>query len=356
MSTNHAILNTLQNFVDNQKKEQGVRPDEHPAPLEGLDDIHWNDLHLFKTVALTESFRQAAKNLGCSVNTVRARVQRLETTLGTTLFKRSHEGIALSEDGLAILDVVMEMQAFSTRLQHGTGNNIVVRRGELRISCAEGIGSYWLTPRLNDLHARLPKNIVVLDNHFDQHRIHSRDYDIRIGFAKPTDPDVIVKKLAMVHQILFASEAYLAKYGTPSSMNDVRDHRLVLLSAPGVNTDAVSLFFGEDTARHMVAGRFNTGHSLLGAISNGIGIGALPTYVGALTERLIPLMLPVNFTFELWLSFDRSSANSQPVREAINWAHRCFDPARHPWFADEFIHPSDFEARLAEERRNHQLF
>jgi DNA-binding transcriptional LysR family regulator len=356
MVANGLMLTSQQEFVDIQKKEQGVQYDEHPVLSERLNGVHWDDLQLFKTVAAAASFRQAAIKLGCSVNTVRSRVQRLEKTLCTTLFKRSREGISLSEDGLVILDLAMEMQSFSTRLELGAGNNIVVRQGELRIACSEGLGSYWLTPRLADLHARLPKNIVVLDNHFDQHQIHSRDYDIRIGFLKPTDPETIVKKLATVHQILFASETYLSRYGTPSSINDFRDHRLVLLSAPGVNSDAVNLFFGEDGARQMTAGKFNTGHSLLSAISNGLGIGALPTYTGAIAGSLVPLTIPIKFTFELWLSFDRSSANSQPVREAINWAHRCFDPARYPWFANEFIHPCNFEDRLVDERHNYPLF
>jgi DNA-binding transcriptional LysR family regulator len=355
MVTNHLVLDSRQNFVDTQKKEQGVQQLEHNVLFERLGDVHWDDLHLVKTVAVAESFRQAAIKLGCSVNTVRSRVQRLEKALGTILFKRSREGIALSEDGLVILDVAMEMQSFSTRLQRGTGNNVVVQQGEIRISCSEGIGSYWLTQRLRDLHERLPSHVVVLDNDFNQHRIHSSDYDIRIGFAKPTDPDAIVKKLATVHQMLFASEAYLARYGMPSSINDVRDHRLVLLSAPGVKSDAVSLFFGEDGARQLVAAKFNTGHSLLGAIAQGIGIGALPTYAGAISARLIPLDIPISLKFELWLSFDRSGASSLPVREAINWAHHCFDQALYPWFSDDFIHPCDFADALVNERQEHQL-
>jgi DNA-binding transcriptional LysR family regulator len=355
MVTNHLVLDSRQKFVDTQKKERGVQHLEHHGMFERLNGVHWDDLHLVKTVAVVESFRQAAIKLGCSVNTVRARVQRLENALGTTLFKRSRDGVSLSEDGLVILDVAMEMQSFSARLQRGTGNNTVVQQGELRISCSEGIGSYWLTPRLSDLHERLPKHILVLDNDFDQHRIHSSGYDIRIGFAKPTDPDAIVKKLATVHQMLFASETYVAKYGMPASINDVCDHRLVLLNAPGVKSDAANLFFGEEGARQLVAAKFNTGHSLLGAIANGIGIGALPTYAGAISARLIPLDVPVALKFELWLSFDRSGASSLPVREAINWAHRCFDQARYPWFADDFIHPRAFEDQLANERRNHQL-
>jgi DNA-binding transcriptional LysR family regulator len=355
MVTNHPVLNSRQKIVDIQKKEQGVQQVEHHVLYERLGSVHWDDLNLIKSVAAVESFRQAAAKLGCSVNTVRARVHRLEKALDTTLFKRSREGITLSEDGLVILDVAMEMQSFSSRLQRGTGNNVVVQQGELRISCSEGVGSYWLTQRLGDLHERLPNHVVVLDNHFDQNRIHSADYDIRIGFTKPTDPEAIITKLATVHQMLFTSEAYLNKYGMPASMNDLSDHRLVMLSAPGVKSEAASLFFGEDGARQLVAARFNTGHSLLGAIANGIGIGALPTYAGAISSRLIPLDVPVSLKFELWLSFDRSGASSLPVREAINWAHRCFDTARYPWFSDGFIHPRDFADQLDNERRGHQL-
>jgi DNA-binding transcriptional LysR family regulator len=355
MVINHLIIDSSQDSLAIQKNDHGVQKFEHRGHFERLDAVHWDDLHLIKSVATVNSFRQAAKKLGCSVNTVRARANRLEKALGTTLLKRSREGISLSEDGVAILGVAMEMQSFSRRLQLGAGNNVVVRQGELRISCSEGIGSYWLTPRLNGLRECVPNHIVVFDNDFDQHRIHSSDYDIRIGFAKPTDPDAIVKKVATVHQILFASEAYIAKYGIPKSMNEMRDHRLILLNAPGVNSDAFALFFGEQEGRRLITAKFNTGHSLLGAIANGMGIGALPTYVGAISQRVVPLDIPVSLKFELWLSFERSGANSQPVREALNWVQHCFDPQRYPWFADEFIHPRDFADQLANERGKHQL-
>jgi DNA-binding transcriptional LysR family regulator len=356
MIIDHLLLNSRQNFVAIQKNEQGVQQLEHNAFFERLDAVHWDDLHLIKTVATVESFRQAAVKMGCAVNTVRARIDRLEKALGTTLFKRSRDGICLSSDGLTILDVVMEMQSFSSRLQRGAGNNVVVKQGELRISCSEGLGTFWLMPRLRDLYMRLPKHVVVLHNEFDQHRIHSQDHDICIGFVKPTDPEVIVKKLATVHQILFASGDYLAERGTPLSINDAHHHRVVMHSAPGVKSDALSLFLGEEGSRQLVAAKFNTGHSLLSAIINGIGIGALPTYARAISQRLIPLDIPVRLKFDLWLSFDRSGASSQPVREAINWLHDCFDPEKHPWFGDEFIHPNDFEDRIDRERRQNRQY
>jgi DNA-binding transcriptional LysR family regulator len=356
MDTDHLLLNSRQNFVAIQKNEQGVQQLEHNGFFEHLDAVHWDDLHLIKTVAAAESFRQAAVKLGCAVNTVRARIDRLEKALGTTLFKRSRDGICLSPDGLTILNVVMEMQSFSSRLQRGAGNNIVVKQGELRISCSEGLGTFWLMPRLRDFYTRLPKHVVVLHNEFDQHRIHSREHDIRIGFVKPTDPEVIVKKLATVHQILFASEDYLAKRGAPLSIDDAHYHSMVMHSAPGVKSDVLSLFLGEESSGQLVAAKFNTSHSLLSAIINGIGIGALPTYARAISKRLVPLDIPVRLKFDLWLSFDRSGTNSRPVRETINWLHDCFDPEKYPWFGDEFIHPNDFEDRIDRERHKNQHY
>ena len=355
MVTEHIIIDSRQDFIAIQNIEQGVQSSEHNAMFERLDAVHWDDLHLFKTVAAVDSFRQAAIKLGSSVNTVRARVARLEGALGTILFKRSHSGISPSPEGLAMLEIAIEMQSFSSRMQRGKGNNVVVQEGELRISCSEGLGTFWLTPRLHDLRERIPDHIIALHNEFDQHRIHSRAHDICIGFAKPTSPDVIIKKLATVHQMLFASEEYLAKHGMPSSINETRQHRFVLQSAPGVKSDAIGLFLGEDGASQLVAAKFNTGNSLLCAIANGIGIGALPTYAGAISKNLVPLDVPVWLKFDLWLSFDRSGVSSRPVREAINWLKGCFNSESYPWFADDFIHPSNFADQLAAElsNRNH---
>lgn len=346
MVTKHLILDSGQKIGAIQNLERGVHLLEHRPVFNRLDLIHWDDLHLFRTVAAASSFRQAAVKLKTSVNTVRARVTRLEQSLGTILFARSRDGISLTADGIAILEVALEMQSLSSRLQSGAGNNVVVQQGELRISCSEGLGEFWLTPKLAELQDRLPGHIVSLQNDFDQNRIHSREYDICIGFAKPIDNDTIVTKLATLHLMMFASEQYLAKFGTPTSINDASDHRFILQNAPGVHSDVIDLFIGEDAAKRLVMAKVNTSHSLYWAIVNGVGIGALPTYARSISKRVRPLDLPIHLKFELWLSFDRSVQASQPVREAIDWLRGCFDPNLYPWFADDFIHPDNFEDKL----------
>lgn len=343
----HLVLGSGQKNVAIQNSERPVQLIEQGLANVNLDAVNWDDLHLFKIVAASASFRQAAKKLSISVNTLRARVSRLETTLGAILFSRSRDGIALSSDGLAILDVAIEMQTLTSSIKTGSGDNIVVEQGELRICCSEGLGEFWLTPKLGALQDRLPDHIVSLQNDFDQNRIHSREYDVRVGFIKPTDQEMIVRKLATLHMMMFASEQYLAKFGVPISINDAEGHRFILQNAPGIHSEIIKYFVGSEVTKRLTITKVNTSHSLYWAIVNGAGIGVLPTYARSISKRVRPLNLPIHLKFDLWLSFDRNVRNSKPVRKTIDWLNDCFDPFQYPWFAEYFIHPDDFEGKHA---------
>jgi DNA-binding transcriptional LysR family regulator len=342
MVNGHLILGRKAKAVATQDTEQGVQSIEHLRRFDRLGDVDWSDLHIFQEVASAKSFRRAASALGVSVNTVRARVARLEENLGAIVFARTHEGITLTTDGCDLLELAIEMQTATSRLQFGRGNNTVSRNGELRICCTEGIGEFWLTPRIAELQDRLPDHIVVLQNDFDQKRINTSGFDLCIGFERPSELGSIVTKLGSLHFMMYASDTYVRRFGEPISMDDATDHRIVVQSAPGLLHEAQSLFLGQDGSRKVTTTRVNTSYSLFRAVANGVGIGALPTYISSLSQQVRPLDLPVRMKFDLWLSFDPSVRKSAPVRAAIDWLYQNFDVARYPWFGDKFLHPSEF--------------
>jgi DNA-binding transcriptional LysR family regulator len=271
-------------------------------------------------------------------------LSRLESTLDTTLFARTRDGLRVTAEGRSVITVARQMRTLSSGLVHGRGNNVLVRDGEIRICASEGIGTFWLTPRLCELRQRLPDLAVTLHNDFDQSRIHSRDFDLSLGFVRPTDPDMIVSKLATLHFMLFASEAYLRERGIPQSLDDIRGHDYVEQDAPGLTPESVRLFVGEEGQEQLTAVRVNTSFSLYWAVANGAGIAALPTYMRAVSRRVRPLDLPLRMKFELWMAYDESARGSQQVRKTVEWLRSCFDADRHPWFADHFVHPDDFVA------------
>lgn len=330
-----------------QKIEQGVQGPEHLLIASSfLSEIHWNDLDLFKTVAAAGSLRKAAHRLGISVNTVRARISRLEETLKTTLFLRRREGLSLSSEGKRVLEVALEMHSLSARIHTGETKGLLARPGEFRIASSEGVGEFWLTPRLASLQERLPGLVVSLHNDFDQRRIHTERHDIALSFTRTSDPDMVVSRIATLHFALYASERYLTRFGEPRSLDEAANHRLVIQDAPGLNAESLKLFVGELEAARLAIVKVNTSYSLYWAVANGVGIGALPTYVRAISRNVRPLDLPVQLRFDLWLSYHRSARQSSEVRIAVDWLREAFDTTRYPWFSEKFIHPNQFDTLL----------
>jgi DNA-binding transcriptional LysR family regulator len=314
-----------------------------PGRLQSLlDRVRWDDLHFLHGVSQQPSIRRAARALGVSPNTIRSRINRLEKALGTSLFIRDGDGLRITAEGRAVLDVAKDMHGYSTALNFGAGNQALVREGEIRICASEGLGTFWLTPRLYELRAELPDLVVSLDSYSDQSRISPKLHDVSVGFSRPEDLDAIVTRIGFVHMIPFASKDYIRRRGNPSSLDDVDGHECIQQDADGMNYEALRFFLGSEKMAQLVSIRVGSSYSLFWAVASGIGIGALPTYIRSISSRVTPLDLPIRMKFEIWLSYNRMSRHSEPVRKTIEWLRRSFDERAYPWFAEEYLSPADF--------------
>lgn len=331
-----------------QISESGVQKNEQPELTGLFDKVNWQDLTMLRGLADAPSLRRASRTMGVSINTLRARLARLEGALGTTLFGRSRDGLKITAEGRAVLRVAQEMRLLGAGLPMAKGNNVLTSDGEIKVCVSEGVGTFWLTPRLPALKAALPDHVVTLDCFSDQARLSPDDYDIAVGFEKPSDLDAICARLATVHVMLFASDQYIRQYGLPASLDDLEGHQFIQQDSPGHRSDSISLFLTDDVVRKLVAIRVSSSFSLYWAVVNGVGIGAMPTYARTITRRVRPIDLPVRLRFELWLSYRREARESEPVRAAIQWLRTSFDAQHYPWFSDRFIHPDDFVAAQEE--------
>ncbi len=300
--------------------------------------LNWDDLNFFRSIAYEKSFRRAAAKRKLSVNTIRARIGRLEESLGMSLFGRGRDGLTLSADGMTTLNIVNEMEAMSLRLVPAHPDNISSPDGELKICCSEGIGETWLAPRLLELQRRVPVNVSFRCD-YDQSRIHSPEHDLCIGFTRPTNPDTIICKVATIHFILFASPDYLNKRAPPQTIEDLGGHCFIVHDSYGLDSNALHSLVGDDAARHVAVARMNTSHAVHQAVAAGVGIGALPSYMCEDTECVQAIGLELDLKSDLWLSFNRSTGISQPIRDSIDWLKACFRITEYPWFGEAFIRP-----------------
>src|SRR5260370_23179047 len=100
--------------------------------------------------------------------------------------------------------------------------------GELKVTTTVGIGVHWLTPRLGeflDLYPEIRFTLITTDGELD---LAMREADVAIRLRQPTQPDLIQRKLFSMHFHACASPEYLKRFGTPRSVEELDQHRLVI--------------------------------------------------------------------------------------------------------------------------------
>jgi DNA-binding transcriptional LysR family regulator len=142
-----------------------------------------------------------------------------------------------------------------------------------------------------------------------------------------------------------ASQKYLETHAAPRSLEEMSRHRLVLQVADeAAAKEAFESVFPGYAQRDLVVMKTNVSSANYWAVANGAGIGVFPTYALALGGKLTPLDVDLRWSFDIWLSYHPTSGRIPRVRHMIDWLIEAFNPAKYPWFRDEFIHPRELKA------------
>jgi DNA-binding transcriptional LysR family regulator len=158
--------------------------------------------------------------------------------------------------------------------------------------------------------------------------------------------------------MFFASEQYLATNGEPKTVAELAKHRLVMqLPDEATAGDAFANLFPGYSERELVVMKTNVSSANYWAVANGAGIGVFPTYAHALggNEKMIPLDIDAHWSLDIWLSYHPGSGRIPRVRHMIDWLIEAFNPARYPWFGDDFVHPRELKAVYMGEPLTHSL-
>jgi DNA-binding transcriptional LysR family regulator len=303
-------------------------------------DASWDDLKLFLACAKYKSFRNAAEELGLTSTTLMRRVDRLEERIGCKLFLRDQSGLTLSDEGIAMIaDVAnMERHAFNVFRRASRASNDTT--GTVRVAVTEGPGNFWILPRLIDFQKTYRKISVDLRCAMEQADVARLESDIAIQLEPPTNPDLIVAKLGRLHIYPFVSKEYESLYGVPATLAELQNHRIVKQSAPQVDDGAYARVLGLSSLDGIVGIKTNSSVGALYAVERGAGIGFLPTVSIALGAPLVAVDLGVSHHADLWLTYHKEFRASERHKIVIDWLKRIFDPRTYPCFRDEFIHPN----------------
>ncbi len=317
------------------------------AVTEGqLRNVSWDDIRVFLACVKAGSFRRAATALRVSSSTVVRRIDRLEHDLGISLFNRVPDGVVPTEEACAIVDHAERMEMAIYDVFRRVDAQDTTTRGVVRVSVTEGIGTYWIMPRLVEFQRQFPFLIIDMRCAMESADVLRMEADIAIQFERPTAPDLIVSKLGRMHIYPFASRGYEKIYGLPKSVEEMSRHRLVDQAAPQLDNGAWARLLGLTDVEGIVSLRTNASSALLYAIEKGAGIGALPTYAPALGAPIVPVDIGIHHAMDIWMTYHPSVKRSQRAMLVANWMKQIFNPDQFPWFRDPFIHPSEFVGTL----------
>jgi len=321
-----------------QRLHRGVASAQRKI-LDDSPNASWEDLRAFLLCARYSSFRNAAEALGMTGTTLMRKIDRLEDQLGFKLFLRDQSGLSLSEEGRGLLAEVQEMERLSFNIFRRATTSTDAN-GTVRVAVTEGPGNFWVLPRLIDFQKTYRKITVDLRCAMDQADVARLEADIAIQFERPLNPDLIVTKLGRLHIYPFASEAYRNAYGLPSSLAELRNHRIVRQHGGQIDETSYARQLGLESLEGIVGISTNSSVAVLYAVERSAGIGFLPTSAVALGAKLVPIDLGTDHYMDLWLTYHKEFRNSERHKVVIDWLKQIFDPKRHPCFRDEFIHPT----------------
>jgi DNA-binding transcriptional LysR family regulator len=257
--------------------------------------MDWDKLRIFHAVADAGSFTHAGHELNLSQSAVSRQISALEEDLRVPLFHRHARGLILTEQGEVLYrtahDVFTKLAAAKTRLMDSKEKPT----GELRITTTVGLGSVWLTPRIKEFMELYPDIQVQLLLEDEELDLSMREADVAIRLRRPTQPDLIQRKLFTVHHHVYASVDYVRQHGIPKSTDDLDKHKILIFQGVSYLTYLTLLLSvgRPDGDMRTPALRVNSAYGLRRAVQAGAGIAILSDYLVAPDMNLVQIELDV---------------------------------------------------------------
>ena len=277
--------------------------------------MDWDKLRIFHAVADAGSLTHAGEALNLSQSAVSRQIRALEEALGTTLFHRHARGLILTEQGELLFEATRSM---SRRLETAAARIRDSRDevfGELRVTTTVGFGTLWLAPRLPALYAKFPElkiDLMLEERVLD---LPMREADVAIRMKEPSQADLVRRRMMDVRMRLYATPEYLRANGTPATIEDLVNFRLVCQSVTATQVSAGASLVRE-LLSHPVRSTFtvNNYFGVLQGVLNHLGIGLLPDYVTEDFTHLVRVLPEVqSHTVPVYLAYPEELRQSKRV-------------------------------------------
>lgn len=278
------------------------------------DTLDWTLVRSFLAVAEHKSLSAAARALSLTQPTIGRHVDALEATLGVTLFTRSVHGLKLSDAALDLVPHAKAMAATAAALARAATGEAADERGTVRITASDVVGAEVLPAILARARAAHPAIAFELALSNRTENLMLREADIAVRMVRPTQRNLVARKIGDVPVMLYAHRSYVKRRGLPRTLGDLAGHDVI-----GYDTDLPALEAltaqGLPASRDVFALRTDNQIAQLALLRAGAGIGGMQRQLAAREKALVPVLHgAVRLPLEMWLVTHEDLRTSRRVR------------------------------------------
>lgn len=192
--------------------------------------VNLDRLAAFVAVAQSGSFTAAAQRLDMTKSALSQAVALLERELGVQLLQRSTRKLTITEAGSAFLARCQALLVQAEQLMEGARTARTQPAGSLKLTSTADLApqvARWIAqycsryPQMRIDYHPTDQRVDLIDGGFD--------LGLRIGYMR--DSRLHAVKLMSLELLVVASDAYLARRGTPKTPKDLSSHEWIAHSA-----------------------------------------------------------------------------------------------------------------------------
>ncbi len=274
----------------------------------------WNRARAFLVTAEEGSLSAAARALGMTQPTLGRQVSALESQLGVVLFERVGGRLSLTSSGLDLLGHVKTMADAANQVSLAATKRSDSMDGNVCIAASEIHASYLLPPIIYKLRMAEPGISIKVVSSNEASDLLRREADIAIRSFRPTEAELISKKIKDVDAPFYAAKNHTEQYGSLATLDDLKNAQFLAIGDK-------SVFLKQMNERGFAISEDNLGIESESHIvhwemvKQGLGIGIVPDNIGdrePLVERVLTSIEPISFP--IWLTSHRELKASKRIR------------------------------------------
>ncbi|MFC0398223.1 LysR family transcriptional regulator [Paraburkholderia rhizosphaerae] len=298
----------------------------------------FQEMQVFVRIAERQSFTRASDDLQIPRATVTNLMKRMEERLGARLLERTTRSVRLTHDGEAYYARCLRLLADLDEAEGSFRN--VAPKGLLRANLQGTLARFFVMPALPQFLGRYPGIELHLadDDRFVDLVREGVDCVLRAGTLQ--DSSMVGRRLARLEQVTVASPAYLAAYGEPSSLDELRTHRAVNFVSSATGNPMPLEFTVDGRVTEINIGGIvavTSADLYTGAALAGLGMVQVPRYriADELARGALKIVLPEHAPppMPVTVLYPQNRQLSSRVRAFADWLREVFEtgePTRGP--------------------------